>query len=182
MDANLTYTHVSDLADDADDEDLADDVKGEELADDAEAEDAEDAKYNENEEHKEDDSDDDDDENDVDDMPHDLKSIKGYLLTLERPVGMTDKAFNSFRQHALRFLIYEVVLFRRAKQNMPPKRVIWGKNVQIDIIWQLHNESGHRGTKGMYEKTALWYWWRGLYRDVEQWVKSCEECQKRTTI
>jgi len=54
--------------------------------------------------------------------------------------------------------------------------------VQIDIIRQLHDESGHRGTKGTYEKTALWYWWKGLYRDVEQWVKSCEECQKRATI
>ena len=23
---------------------------------------------------------------------------------------------------------------------------------------------------------------KGLYRDVEQWVKTCEECQKRATI
>jgi len=139
----------------------------EELADDAEGEDAED---DEDEEHEEDeeDGDDDDDEDDVDDMRHDLKRVKVYLLMLQRPVRMTDRAFNSFRQYALRFLMHEGVLFRRAKQNISPKRVIWSKNVQIDIIRQLHDESGHRGTKGTYEKTALQYWWRGIYRDVEQ--------------
>ena len=154
------------LADNADDKDLADGVESEELAQD---EDAKDAEHDEDEEHEEDDSDgdDEDDEDDVDDMPHDLKRIKGYLLTLQRPVGMTDRAFNSFRQYALRFLMHEGVLFRRAKQNMPPKRVIWGKNVQNDIIRQLHDESGHRGTKGTYEKAALRYWWKGLYRDIE---------------
>jgi len=100
-DANLTYTHVSDLADDAGDEDLVDDAGDEDLADDAEGENAE---GDEDKEHEEDDGDDDDDRDDVDDMPHDLKRVKGYLLMLERPVGMTDRAFNSFRQYALRFL------------------------------------------------------------------------------
>jgi len=102
-DANLIHMRVSDLADDAESEERA------------EAEDAEDAEDDEDEEH---------DEDDVDDMPHDLKRVKGYLLTLQRPVGMTDRVFNSFRQYALRFLMYEGVLFRRAKQNMPPKSVI----------------------------------------------------------
>jgi len=66
--------------------------------------------------------------------------------------------------------------------NMPPKRVIWDKDEENNIIRQLHDGSGHRGTKETYGKTALRYWWKGLYRDIEQWVKTCEECQKRATI
>jgi len=44
---------------------------------------------------------------------------------------------------------------------------------------KLHDESGHRGKKGSYKEVALRYWWKGLYRDLEKWVKICEECQKR---
>ena len=60
---------------------------------------------------------------------------------------------------------------------MPSRRVIWDENDQKSIIKELHDNSGHRGKKGTYQKIALMYQWKGLYRDVETWVKTCEECQ-----
>jgi len=115
-------------------------------------------------------------------MPDEIKKVTRYLTTLQRPASMTGKQFDSFRQYALRFLVEEEQLFRRAKPGMPPRRVIWDQNEQKDIISQLHNESGHRGKKGFYEKVALRYWWKGLYRDVKKWVKTYEEYQKRSPI
>jgi len=115
-------------------------------------------------------------------MRDEIKKVTRYLTTLRRLGNMTDKQFDSFRQYALRFLVEEGQLFRRAKPGMPPKRVIWDQNEQKDIMSQLHDESGYRGKKGSYEKVALRYWWKGLYRDVEKWVKTCEECQKRSPI
>jgi len=47
---------------------------------------------------------------------------------------------------------------------------------------QLHDESGHRGNKGSCKKVALRYWWNGLYRNFEKWVKTCEEYHKRSLI
>jgi len=117
-----------------------------------------------------------------DDVTDELRRIKRYLLTLGRPDGMTDKAFRGFVRYATEFLVNERLLFRRAKLNMPPRRVIWDRNDQNNIIQQLHDESGHRGKKGIYQKIALRYWWKGLYRDVEKCVKTCEECQKRSPI
>jgi len=119
---------------------------------------------------------------DEDNMPDGLMRIKRYLLTLERPDGMTERAFRAFVRYATEFLVNEGLLFRRSKPNMPPRKVIWDKNEQTNIIQQLHDESGHRGEKGTYQKVALWYWWKGLCRDVEKWVKTCEECQKRSPI
>ena len=40
-------------------------------------------------------------------MPQEFRRVMVYLLTLQRPDVMTDKAFNSFNQFALRFLVYE---------------------------------------------------------------------------
>jgi len=92
-----------------------------------------------------------------DNVPDELRRIKYYLLTLERPDGMTDKAFRAFVQYATEFLVNEGLLFRRAKLNMPPRRVIWDRNDQNNIIQQLHDESGHRGKKRTYQKVALRY-------------------------
>jgi len=115
-------------------------------------------------------------------MPDEIKKVTRYLTTLQLPGNMTDKQFDSFRQYDLRFLVEEGQLFRRAKPGILPKRVIWDQNEQKDIMSQLPDESGHRGKKVSYEKVALRYWWKGLYRDVEKWVKTCEECQKRSKI
>jgi len=165
-DADLThmYTHVSELADDADD------AKDEELAE------------------SEDDSEDEDDNNKLeevmdadltpariselgdeedrnDDMPDDLMRVKRYLSTLQRLDGMTDRAFGALRRYATEFLVNEGLLFRRAKPNMLPKRVIWDKNEQSRIIQQMHDESGHRGKKRTYQKVTLRYWWKGLKKE-----------------
>ena len=86
---------------------------------------------------------------------------------------MTDKQFDSFKQYALCFLVINGLLFRRTKANIASKHVIWNPQEQQQIIRQLHDESGHHATKTMYKKIALRYWWKGLYRDVEKWVKTC---------
>ena len=43
----------------------------------------------------------------------------------------------------------------------------------------MHDKGGYRGKKGTYTKVALRYWWKGLYPDVDKWVKTCRECQFR---
>ena len=90
----------------------------------------------------------DEDEEDDEEMPDELKKIKKYLLTLKRPVGMSDKVYDSFRQFALKFLVYEGLLFFRNKVNIPPRRVVWDKAQQDKIIREMHDKGGHRGKKG----------------------------------
>ena len=71
------------------------------------------------------------------------------------------------------------MLFKRSKPNIPPKGVIWHKEERKEIIRKLHDENGHKGRQGTYSKIALRYWWPGLYREVEEFIKTCEACQKR---
>ena len=66
-----------------------------------------------------------------------------YSLTLQQVDRMTDKAFHSFKQYALRFLNHEELLFRRAKVNMSPRRVIWDRHEPKKIIKELYDQSGH---------------------------------------
>jgi len=175
-DADLThmYTHVSELADDADDakdEELADGDDSDELNECMDADlthamvnngdgDNDEVENNELEEVMDTDlilariselEDEDamenkdilineNEEDGNDDMPNDLMRVKRYLSMPRRPDRISDRAFGAFRRYATEFLVNEGLLFRRSS-----------------IIQQLHDESGHRGKKGAYEKIALCY-------------------------
>ena len=47
---------------------------------------------------------------------------------------------------------------------------------------ELHEEVGHRGRNATFEHVKRRYQWKGMYEDVDEWVKSCEECQRRSKM
>ena len=69
------------------------------------------------------DKDEDEDEEDDEGMPDELKKIQNYLLTLKRPVRMSNEVYDSFRQFAFKFRVHEGLLCFRNKVNIPPTRV-----------------------------------------------------------
>ena len=42
-----------------------------------------------------------------------------------------------------------------------------------------HPTAGHLGTNAMFYKIAERYYWDQMYRDIKEYVRTCEECQKR---
>ena len=39
---------------------------------------------------------------------------------------------------------------------------------------------GHLGSDKLYSQLMLDYWWLTIYKDVDQWVKSCQMCQEHS--
>ena len=91
-----------------------------------------------------------------------------YLETMWRPAGMQDGEFRRFKGFAVRFLLRDRVLYRRVKTGMPPRRVLGNTKDKTEVLRQLHDESGHRGRDGTYEKTRHRYYWDCLYRDIDR--------------
>ena len=108
-----------------------------------------------------------------------LQRVVGYLQVMPRPAGMPAEEFKRFEGFAVKFLLRDGVLYLRAKTGMPPRRVLGNAKDKEEVLRQLHDESGHRGRDGTYEKARLRYYWDGLYRDIDRYIRSCEECQKR---
>src|SRR5437588_2258329 len=98
---------------------------------------------------------------------------------MRRPKEMGDVEFRRLKHVAVKFILREGVLYRREKAGMPPKRVLVSGEEKEEVLRRLHDESGHRGRNGTYQKAKLCYWWDGLYGDVHRYVRSCAECQKR---
>jgi hypothetical protein len=102
-----------------------------------------------------------------------------YLTTLKRPEGVTGKEFRKFKAEALKFIVLDGHLFRRASKNIPLRRVVDNETDRSSILRALHEDSGHRGREGTYRRVADRYWWNDLAKDVARHCKTCEACQKR---
>ena len=107
------------------------------------------------------------------------EKIARYLCSFERPLEMPTQEFKVFRKKALKHLVQDRHLFRRPKKDEPMKRVVDKEEDRMKIIRSLHNESGHRGREGTYQRVATRYWWIGMFRDVTKHVRCCKECQFR---
>ena len=69
---------------------------------------------------------------------------------------------------------------KNRKDSDKPLRVIkWTEVEPILYMMHKHPTAGHLGTDAMYYKIAERYYWDQMYRDVKEYVQTCEECQKR---
>ena len=52
------------------------------------------------------------------------------------------------------------------------------------IMYLLHDHelSAHFGIRATQEKAKEKYYWKGMDKDIEEYVKSCDQCQKRGKI
>ena len=106
-----------------------------------------------------------------------------YLENLKRPQGLTDEDYRKLRRKAKGFFIKDGLLFKRGKRRgTPPRRVVGLRDQQLEVIREQHEETGHRGLKGTFDRISRRYQWKGMYSDVDEWVKSCEECQRRSKL
>jgi hypothetical protein len=103
-----------------------------------------------------------------------------YLSTLQRPDGLTDSQYQQLRKKSKNFLVRDGLLFKRPRhRSIPPRRVVGLKDERKKIMAELHDEKGHMGSKATYNLISKRYQWRGMYGDVMEWIKTCDECQKR---
>ena len=76
---------------------------------------------------------------------------------------------------------YEVkneILYRRNEEKL--LRVL--KEDEIDtVIFMTHNHptGGHFGKDAICRKISEQYYWKGMYKDIEEYVRKCDSCQRR---
>ncbi|GBG92542.1 hypothetical protein CBR_g55877 [Chara braunii] len=63
-----------------------------------------------------------------------------------------------------------------------PKRIVYGRNRQIDVIAALHDgiAGGHRGVSATCAKISELYHWDGMLTMVIKYCQSCVPCQQRS--
>jgi len=109
-----------------------------------------------------------------------LKDIGIYLSTMKRQDDWMDKTFKDIRHQSYGYLLKDGFLWKRPNRgDKVPLRVVGDLDTKTKVLKEFHDTlwAGHRGVWATYTKIKERYWWKGLYKDVEEFVSSCTECQ-----
>ena len=71
------------------------------------------------------------------------------------------------------------ILYKKGN-NEKSLRVL--KEDEIDtVIFMVHNHptAGHFGKDATHNKINTRFWWKGMYKDIEDYIKRCDSCQRR---
>jgi hypothetical protein len=102
-----------------------------------------------------------------------------FLITGQRPSGLTDSKFQTFCRRARRFVVRERALWKLSRNgNAAPARVIDDQQERDRIITAAHHDYGHKGRDSCVYRLKSRFWWKGMYTDVEKAVRECDQCQR----
>jgi len=105
-----------------------------------------------------------------------------FLGNMKRPEGKTTKEMQQFRWEAMKYLVSDGMFYRRQKTNESPAKVIVSTEQNKNAMEAAHEMSGHCGREETLQKEVEWYWWLEMYVNLKDWVKMCEECEKRVPL
>ena len=106
-----------------------------------------------------------------------------YLTDFSLPNYIDELQKKSIIKKSRFFIVIDGQLFKKNKRE-PTRPLKVAKRNEVDIIlYNVHSDplAGHFGIKETFRRVALRYYWPQYYEDVRDYVKSCDECQKRGT-
>ena len=70
-------------------------------------------------------------------------------------------------------------MYRRRPQEK--HQVVIPKNLIQKVLKENHDQkyAAHPGIKRTYDMISLKYWWPGMRRFIEEYIKKCDSCQRR---
>ena len=110
-----------------------------------------------------------------------LREIYKFLTTLEAPPHDNIQDQRRFIQKATQFFVRDEKMWKRRKEK-GPLLVILDHARRLAILTQAHENLGHRGEQSVFETVRERYYWPHLRQDVCHHVRSCHQCQVRSTV
>ena len=109
----------------------------------------------------------------------DYKDIYNYLKDLTLPKDNDEYRKTQIKNQSNKYFIQHHQLFRHRKNGLP-QRVIFPDQIEL-ILFNLHkDQSGaHLGIDSTFEKVKERYYWPQMYETVRQYIKNCDNCQRR---
>ena len=114
-------------------------------------------------------------------LDQELKEIFKFLTTLEAPTHSSIQDQKRFIQKATQYFVKDHKMWKRRKDKTP-LLVVFDQNHRLEILTQAHENLGHRGEQGVFETIRERYYWPHLRQDIRHHVRSCHQCQIRSTI
>jgi len=118
--------------------------------------------------------------------PEHYQNIFNYLNSnnsLEKLVSLDKKNQQQIVKQSKFYFIKNGYLYKKNQRKERENnllRVV--RKFELDpILYMMHNDatSGHFSTDTMFEKIRQRYYWPQMYENIREYVKSCDQCQRR---
>ncbi|GBB94528.1 hypothetical protein RclHR1_23720002 [Rhizophagus clarus] len=97
---------------------------------------------------------------------------------------MNINEYNEVYKNINKYPKYQIINERlyRVKNKIP--HLVVKEDEYKGVMYLLHDHelSAHFGIRATQEKVKKKYYWKGMDKDIEEYVKSCEKCQRRGKI
>lgn len=110
-----------------------------------------------------------------------IRPIKNYLLNRTLP---SDPQQNTLvKRLAMDCFIEDQLVWRRIKRSYEPSKVVLllPAALKSQVLQQAHGTlmAGHDGVLKTKERILSCYYWNGMDKDIEEFIKQCHKCQIR---
>ncbi|XP_073962916.1 uncharacterized protein [Choristoneura fumiferana] len=104
------------------------------------------------------------------------EAIVKIVQTLESPDEENGRYWSKKGYHMNNGILYRYYPHSEAESS----QLVIPKQEQSSIIHAYHNEAtaGHYGTDKTFERIAKRYFWKGMRKDIEAYVRNCIYCQR----
>ncbi|KAJ3521857.1 hypothetical protein NMY22_g12139 [Coprinellus aureogranulatus] len=105
-----------------------------------------------------------------------LLEVKRFLETLEKPEGLAGQELKRFLKRVSKYFVAGKRLWRREASGRH-QLVLFDKAKRLEVIRACHDEMGHHEFWSTRRAVADRFWWPKLDSDVQEYVKTCHQCQ-----
>lgn len=103
-----------------------------------------------------------------------------FLTELTPPTGAGGQDLQRFVAKSNRFFVQGKAMFKRNGNGLPLK-CVFSPTKRREVLQGAHEEMGHRGEQATMQTLRTRFYWPSLWNDVRAHVRSCHECQIRST-
>ena len=109
-----------------------------------------------------------------------LWQMFNFLQTSEMPEFATPTQQHRFITRARRYFVQDNCMYKQFPDRMPV-RVLFDKPSRERVLEEAHDQLGHKGEKATFETIRQRFFWPFYQSDTRHYVRSCRECQIRST-
>ena len=78
-------------------------------------------------------------------------------------------------------LLYHLDQNRKRNSHDAFSQLVIPQSLKFEVLSNIHDHvsGAHFGIHKTFQKVKQRYWWKGMFKDVEHWCKSCQDCSMR---